>query len=168
MKRTLQDLVKESKEIELRIMQAGGELDEATELALYHNELDIIRKTDACVFYLEKLSTNVKNWKDRKEQCVKELKKAENELKRYEDYLKFKLKELDRPVEGDLYKMWVRSTIGELKKTNEAIIPACYKKEIITREWEVDNDRLKDDLALGIPVPGAEIKPNLSLKVKPI
>ena len=162
------ELVNEAKAIELRLSEADGELTEQTELEIYKNELSLKDKTDACAAYREHLESELTKWDSRVKEAQACKKRAELKLKRFEDYLIFNLKEIGGKITGHYSELSIKETSGNLVITSQDQIPESYKKEVITKEVIIDNKSLKEDLKLGVPVSGAEIKLNYSLKIKPI
>lgn len=167
MKKSMMELVREAKEIDLSLEAMGGEIDESMEVVIYQNRLDLKTKADSCAFFHEHLEADIASWKKRKEEAAQGLAVAQRKLERYETYLKESLRGIGGEISGDYMLLKVKPTKGNLLTPNKELIPMQYKKEIITREWEIDNKAIKEDLALGIPVPGAELKINHSLTIKP-
>lgn len=166
MKKSMMDLVREAKELELSLEASQGEIDESMELALYQNKLDITTKADSCAFFYEHLVQEIKAWKSRVEETKAGLAKSERKLEGFSRYLAESLKGIGGKTSGEYASISTRPTSGQLKIIDKEAIPVNYKKEIITREWEIDNKAVKEDMALGVPVPGAELKINHSITIK--
>lgn len=168
MKKSMFELVNEAKAIDLRLSEMEGELTPETELAIYKNELSLKDKTDACSAYMEHLETELSKWDARIKEAQACKKRIENKIKRFEDYLIYNLKEIGGKVTGNYSELSIKETSGNLIITDQNLIPSEYKKEVILKEVIVDNKALKEDLKLGVPIEGAEIKTNYSLKIKAI
>lgn len=166
--KTMRELIFEAKELELKLESTGGELDPVTELELYQNELDVKSKTDSCAAFMEHLSLEVDRWTNRKNEATLGLTRAKRRLEYFEEYLKYSVDQMGGEVKGDYSVIKTAPTAGNLIIIDKELIPMQYKKEVVDIHFDIDNKAIKEDLSLGIPVPGAELKINQKLTIKPI
>jgi hypothetical protein len=64
---------------------------------------------------------------------------------------------------GEDIKFKLSTTSGSLVITDKEMIPVEYKVEKVVTE--INNKNLKDDIAKGLVIPGAEIKTGFSLRI---
>jgi hypothetical protein len=100
------------------------------------------------------------------ERRLKDRREAVNRaIQKVKDYVKYQMEAMDTAkVTTDLFTFTVAKNPGSLKIHDETLLPAKYRKEVVS--VQIDNAGIKEALKSGESVPGAEIVQGTSLRIK--
>lgn len=162
--KSLITIVQETNNIEQMLLESQGELTAEIESALCVSESDMSEKVDSYSYIMDRFAALEMHYKAKAEFFIQISKQCETVQDRLKDNLKYAMQTLGKSeLVGEDIKFKLSSTSGSLVITDEEMIPVEYKSERIVTD--VNKKSLKDDIAKGKQVPGAEIKPGYSLKV---
>ena len=163
---------KEFEQLELMLLDSGGELTPELEEALRINREELLEKTEAYTYILAKFN-------NKRELIASEIKRLEaltrfyrNQCKRLEDALLIALNQfgsiIDRrsgrkAIETPFHRITTRRST-QVKVEDHTVVPDEFKVE--KREVSIDKKALKRAIEGGRDVPGAKLltKQNLSIK----
>jgi hypothetical protein len=159
---SLVSLVNESNNLELMLIESGGEMTPEIEQALAINEKGLLEKVDRCAFVLERLEAMEDFYKQKADYFSKISSQVKNAQVRMKDNLKIVMDTMNvEELVGQEVRFKKVPTAGKLNIIDETLIPAEFKKTVAV--IEIDKKSLKD-AALKYEVPGAEFVPGFSVR----
>lgn len=162
--KSLITIVQETNNIETMLLESQGELTPEIESALSVNETDMAAKIDSYSYILDRFAALEKHYYDKANFFVEVAKRCGSVQERLKNNVKYSMQALGKTeLLGEDIKFTLKPTAGSLNIIDEEMIPVSYKSEKLVTE--INKKTLKDDIAKGAVVPGAEIKPGFSLKI---
>lgn len=161
--KSLAIIVSEAAEIERMLIESEGELLSGIDQMLEVNAQELAAKADAYDMVMKRFESLQEHYKQREKFFQKIQKQCGYVQDRLKENIKSAMKELNTDeIEGSDIRFKLSSVKPSVVITEEDAIPREYFKE--KTEFVLDKDRLKDDLSIG-PVPGAELKQSVALRV---
>lgn len=159
---SLVSLVAESNNLELMLIESGGEMTPELEQALAFTQENLVAKVDSCSFVLERLEALEEYYKQKAKEYSIVAKQCEAAQERLKDNLAFAMEAMktDELKGQDFYFKKVASA-GSLEITDPKLIPNEFKSLLTTTV--IDNKTLKE-AALKYDVPGAKLVPGFSIR----
>lgn len=145
-------------------LENGGELTDDFAAQFGHLlDVQIPDKTDGCFLIMERLELEADRLKAKAESFAIAAKQLNSARERLKEYIKFQMQNSGlTELQGNDYKFGLSKTKPSVVIQNEELIPDGYTHEVVTRK--IDKDRIREDLALGIPVEGATLVESFSLR----
>ena len=160
---TLSVIVGEAAEIIQKLIENGGEVDESLELDFVKNSIDLKDKLDSYAYLWERLDREEEYFKVKAAELTRIKSSINNIRDRLKDRLKSAMVQLDESeIVGSEFKFKLAKTSGRLLIKDESLIPSDYKTQIVYDE--LDKGKLKEALAKGLEIPGAELVKDKSLR----
>lgn len=161
--KTFRELLPAAIAVENLLIEAGGELTPEIEQALVLKDQTLPEKIDNLGFRIERLESFETYIKSKVDAYTKLLKGAQNATEYLKNYIKTEMLVNNTPeVSGSDFKFKVSKTTGQVVIEDESKLDGAY---IITETiTKVDKKKIKEDLALGVPVTGARLEENYSLR----
>ncbi len=162
-KTTIKDLILQARQIIEVLTENEGEIDAKIDAFINNHELSIARKTDHIAYCLDEMEVQVANLKTREDEFKQARKTLENAIERFEERIKYFMREVQKDkLTGDIYTLGFRKTAGRVVIEDMEALPPEYKVEKVS--IEPDKTKIKNALNLGLPVPGAHLDTEPSLK----
>lgn len=162
--KSLITIVQETNNIETMLLESQGELTPEIETALTVSGSDMAEKVDSYSYIIDRFAALEMHYKSKAEFFSAISKQCDNVQKRLKNNVQFAMQSLGKTeLLGEDIKFKLSSTSGSLFITDEEMVPVEYKTEKMVTT--INNKSVKDDIAKGKVVPGAEIKPGFSLKI---
>lgn len=160
---TIKDLILQARQIIDVLTENEGEIDANLDAFINNHELTLARKADSIAYCLDEMELQVANLKTREDEFKEARKALEKAIVRFEDRVKYFLRATQKEsIKGDIYTLGLRKTAGRVVIEDMDALPAEYKTEKIT--IDADKTKIKNTLNLGLPVPGARLDVEPSLK----
>lgn len=163
MTKTLELIKQDLLNLQARLIENEGSLDQILELELNQITENLQKKADHYAYRIDRLEHIAKFWED-KEREAYDVKKAI--LKHIEDMkskIKDTMKELDlKEIKGEQYNFKTKFGIPKLITEPEILPREYYITETITKP---DNERIKQDLKSGKEIDGAKLIYNQALLI---
>lgn len=161
--KTLALIVNEALILEKMLIESGGEVNPEIEKALAVNSQELALKVDGYVEIIERFESLEAYYKTRAEYFKDISSRCKKAVDRLKENIKYGMNELGiDEIKGVDMRLKVSQTSGSLKITDEEMIPVEFKKEEI--KTVIDTKALKEAIAKGLEVKGAEIIPGFSLR----
>lgn len=158
----LNELLAERNEILAKIYEANGELTQETELAFSGSEKTLSLKIDSIKNVLDGLALDSKYFKEKELEFKEAFQVCENAIDRLKTWVKVIMKKFNEPMlQGKDYKFRVKKTTPKVLVYDETMIPAPYKR--VVQKIEVDKEKIRQDLQMGIEIPGAKLEESFAL-----
>jgi len=156
-KKTLLELVSITAEIESQLIESSGELTPEIEAMLAVKDMQLPTKIDGYALLIQRMDTVSDFYKAKADQMLKLSKSATKVIDRLKANLEFAMTELkvDELTGNDL-RFKLQDNPASVNFTDKTLIPDNYK--IIETVVSLDNKKVLEDLKLGVPVAGAELK----------
>lgn len=168
-KRSLYQLVNDSRSIDDLMSETGGEItDEQIELTIsrWMSEVNsgLAEKVDSYEFKQRALESNIESFK----MYAQMFSSSKKSLERLSAALKDRMKESilalgQTQLKGVLFTYKLVNSKPSVVILDESKIPAVYVREKMV--IEIDKDKLRHDLEHGIEVPGAQLEQGFQLRV---
>lgn len=164
---TLPQLVAQSNELIQRIMDNGGELTPDLEIALAQIDTKMPVKIDQYIFTMQQMEMQ-SAWLRKQAEIFLGMAQG---LEASRDFMKERVKhaahELGaKELPGTLFKFVIANSKPSVEIVDESEIEQIYKKEV-PATLKIDKKKIEEDLRLGLPVKGAILKENKSLRISP-
>ncbi len=162
MKETLRTLVQQSNDLMSQLAEAGGELTPELESQLAHVELSLPEKIDSYSHLMDKLDLEIEMWKQKADFYYSIAKSCKNVKERLKENIKFAMQEM---TVSEIKGNDVRFKLSNSKPTlliDEELIDPLYTSQVTTTV--IDKKRIEEDLKNGVPVAGARLVENVSLR----
>lgn len=161
-KLTLWEIAKRSNELELRLLESGGELTPVLEEMERDLSVNLAQKAEAYVKVMEKLSFNASFYKTEAKKLQDAAKSLELTEKRIRELLKAGMLKMGKDeLRGELVRIKLQTTKTALSIYDETKIPQKFKILI----YKPDQDLIRSALERGEEVPGARLDGGVSLRV---
>jgi hypothetical protein len=162
---TLVSITAEMHAVIQQIIENGGELTPELESGFTEVGERLAEKTDAYAYFLDRLETEAEFWRSRADSLLKTAKACESLKKRLSGNIKFVMERLDqKEVCGSEMRFTLAKAKPALVIDEKALDPAYFMQ---VTEMVPDKERIKSDLELGVPVPGAKLEGGYSLRKYP-
>ena len=151
---SIRKLALKQSEIIQEIMASEGEIQPEQEEILK----SVIAKVDDCQGFLLRLESEEEYFQkqiERLEAHVSRIKSRHEWLRNY-IYISMKASGQDELV-GEYTKFVIQKNPHSVVIENEELIDIEYKKKVEKVTWQIDKNRLKEDLKAGMEVPGAKL-----------
>lgn len=156
-------IVNEAMQLEQALIESNGEVNEYLEKALSVNSAELAVKVDGYVEIIKRFESLGDHYKKRAEFYSKIATQCNNAVDRLENNIKFAMQELGvEEIKGEDMRFKVSATSGQLKITDEDMVPVEFKSEVI--QTVIDKKSLKEAISAGKSIPGAEVIPGASLR----
>jgi hypothetical protein len=150
--KTLLQLSADARSITQMIIQNGGELTEEVMALLEGTEKQLATKVDAYAELLEVCDADVAYWKEKAKVFQAAARGIENLKERVKERIKFVMESSgESELKGTDYRFKLSPTKDRVEYF-EAQIPDSYKVQVVSTE--LDKEKIKEDLDLGIDIPG--------------
>lgn len=160
---SLIELVRAKNDLELKIIEAGGELTEILETIDNDLKSNIEVKMGNYCYYMDALSTAIDSWYEDGQKRVRIAKGLGAVLDRIKSNFKDSMLLLGRDlIESGDYRVTLSRSKPRLVITNELALPSKYKISVTT--YEVDKNKLKEDLEFGTVLDGAHLEGGSALR----
>lgn len=155
--RSLRELVSISSEIESSLIMAGGEITPEIEAALAITEVQVPQKIDNYNLIMERMEAISSFYEERASLFLRLAAAAKNVKKKCTENIHVAMLTLGvDELQGFDTKFRLQNNPAGVELIDEALIPDAYK--IVKTVTSVDKKKILDDLKLGVPVAGAEMK----------
>lgn len=162
MTKTLTNILNESMELELAIIDNAGELTPAIMDRLTVNAIETREKLDSYDIVMERFEVNEKFYKQKADQFRLMSKAFSDAQDKMKAHLKFTMQERGlSEVSGNDVRFKLTNTTPSLNIIPE-LIPESYKYQVVSQE--IDKAKIKQDLVDGVIIEGAELKTNVALR----
>lgn len=162
-KKSLQAIISEVALIEHTLLETSGEITPEIEKLLEVKELQLPEKIDACANIVERFEMIEELYKKKAQDLLKIAKASAAISERIKENIKEGMKVLKtNHVYGIDYRYTLSPSKPSVVVEDESKIDGCYKvTEVITK---IDKNKIVEDLKLGVPVLGAKLQENFSLR----
>lgn len=158
-------LVDQASQIQRKLIEAGGEITEDLEAMLPIAEVHLPTKVEQYAFVVQQLRNQAKFFKEKAEYFAQISKSFDVGADSMEERIKEAAIKLGvSEIIGVDHKFTITNTAGSVEITNEELIEPIYKKEVPV-SYKIDKKKIGEDLRLGLPVAGAYLKENKSVKI---
>jgi Siphovirus Gp157 len=155
--KTLRELVSISSAIEDALIQSGGELTPELETALAVKDMQLPEKVDGYSLVIDRMSAVSEFYAEKAELFTRLSGAAKNVVSKCKDNIKFAMTEMNvTELAGYDYKFKLQNSPASVEMLDETKVPDAYK--IIKTVTTVDKKKVLEDLKIGVPVEGAELK----------
>jgi len=153
------------------ILEAKGELTPELEQKIDTLAIEVAERGDEAHLVLENLESSVDGFKKIEAFYYTARKASENAHKRLKDKIKQFMSDTEtREIAGNNVTFKIKNGKASLE-IDEAKLPRSYFRVVTPPQpapfFEVDTDKVKQDLELGVVIPGANLKENFALTIKP-
>lgn len=138
-----------------------ADLTPEIESQLQHIDLTAPERVDMSVYLLERVKTEQAYWKSRADYFSKIAKSFKLVEEKIRDGVKIMMVEGGHTDLSGIDMRWKLSEIDARLEYDEAKIPPAYKYDVV--EKQVDDSKLRNDLAQGKRIEGARLVPNYRL-----
>lgn len=164
-KSTLLQMASQASELQFKLMESGGEVTADIEALLPVQEVNLPEKVEQYVYIVQQLRMQEAHFNSRSEYFDSIAKTFGKNADFMEDRIKEAATMLGvSEIVGTDHKFQITNTKGSVEITNEELIEPIYKKEVPV-SYKVDKTKIAEDLRLGLPVAGAYLKTNKSVKI---
>lgn len=160
---SLRALVQQASDIELMLLENGGELTPEVEKQLEILDVATPVKIDNYFSLMERFDALKAVFKKKSEDMAQISKSydAANERLKYNLREAMGIAELDE-LKGNDYRFKLCDSPPAVIIENEDAVPSAYK--VVTQTTKIDKKRIGEDLAIGVPVPGCSLSRSRSLR----
>lgn len=159
---TLKEIAVLALELESRLLDSGGEINEEIENLLALKEANLPAKVDGYFYAIERMESIANEYKERSEAFYRVSRSMTNLKEGLRDRIKkFMLDHNEHHLLGFETQFKINKGQGKLV-VDEAALPEEYK--IIVTTKEPDKEKIKGDLKMGLEVQGAHYEPNFQLR----
>ena len=161
--KSLINIVNDCALIEKALIESGGEITPEIELMMAIKDIQLPEKVDSYAAIMERFD-NVSEFYNMKAKAFFKMYQATAKISEgCSDRIKFAMVEMKlTELHGHDVRFKLSDTAGAVEIVNETLIPSEYKT--IVQNTVTDKKRIAEDLKLGIPVNGCELKINKSLR----
>jgi len=161
--RSLSTIVHETARIEEMLIESGGELTPDIEHLLSVRDVQLPEKVDKYAAIIERFDLIEKYYRAKADQLLSIARASVAVSERCKENLKLAMKELNvTDLDGNDCRFKLSSSKPALVISDEDQVPREYwVTETITK---IDKNKVKEDLALGVPVAGAKLQESYSLR----
>lgn len=161
---TLPALVANSQEISRQLLETQGELTPELETALAISEVELPAKIEGYVFTLEELEMREAYFKQKADYFSQIASTFANAQSFMKERLKIAAKDLGvNELVGIDHKFTFQNSKPSVIIEDESKIDQIYLREKIMKS--IDKTKIGEDLKLGVPVPGAYLQENKTMKI---
>lgn len=162
MKETLRTLVQQSNDLMMQLAESGGELTPELESQLANVELALPEKVDSYAHLIDRLDVEIETWKQKADFYSAIAKSCKNVKERLKENIKFAMQEMTvSEIKGNDVRFKLSSSKPSLQ-IDESLIDPLYTSQVTTTV--IDKKRIEEDLKAGVPVAGARLIENVSLR----
>lgn len=164
--KSLLDITKEYREIEEKLIDSNGEIDDNLELFLAEKTQALTTKIDACVYIIERLKEGESYFKSKADQYNRLAKSHAMAELRLKDRIKFVMNTTENnELLGEENKFKLTGGRSRLVIEDEKKIPQEFIKTITTVESFPDKELIETAINNGIEVPGTHKEEVWSLRI---
>lgn len=166
MSTTLTEIIETELAIYKQIEECGGEITPETDLLLSQIKLDQAQKVDACRYIMAQADLRIQFCKEREREFQIMRKAAERVKERLNYNIKIGMDALNlREIKGNDY----RFVLSTRKEPKLVIDPDQVEEHYLQRvvEFVPDKEKIREDLNMGLEVPGCHYEPIVSLSPYP-
>lgn len=165
--KSLMSIVEQTADLETLLIESGGELTPEIEALLAVNEKELASKADGYAMVIERMEDIAQFYKRKAEALNKLAKAAEGVATGCKERIKFAMQTLNtNEIAGNDIRFKLQPTNPSCLIENEDEVDPLYKKAVT--EIKIDKKKIAEDLKLGVPVKGAKLIENLSLRTYPV
>ncbi len=166
MNKSLIARIRQVNEVELQIIENGGELTTELEASLEFSELQVMEKVDAYAYMIENLKERARYWDEKAALLKKYSKTCLSVVDRLKGNLKaYMMLEDRKEIAGDDVRFTLASMAPTLQYDESLIPDAFYKTEVIRT---LDKELIKNAIKDGHDVPGVTKVDVFSLRTYPM
>lgn len=162
---TLVQQLEEASRLEAMLVESGGELTPEIEARLLTVDLNVASRVDAVHTLLARFDAAADYWTERANESLQvadALKAAHKRLKEHVKKIMIDTGRKDLPGEAVRYKL---SNAKAKLIVDETQLERDYLKERVT--YSPDQEKIRADIELGVPVKGAFLEPAYTLRPYP-
>lgn len=161
MGKPLNKLVAEMREVEDKLLEFDGEINEQTtkDIVKFEEGHAAIRaKIDSYKYIIDRSKVEALFWKKRKDQIARVQKSYESLGNNLRELLKFAMKNLNvDEIKGEDFVFKLQNGKDSIVYNEKEIEDAYKKQTVIT---EIDKKKILDDIAMGLDVKGVTVVKN--------
>lgn len=164
----LLQLVKETNELEQRLIESGGELTPELESKLLVTAQELPKKVDSYNHIFNQLEARAEAFKKQADEYYTAAKTLENTVERIKGYIKSVCRDSGQSVLiGENVKFTITDSAPKLVIENASELPDSYKMQVV--KIEPDKELIKNDLlTMAVSeIPGAKLVPGKTLRIYP-
>lgn len=155
--KTLRELVSISGAIEDALILSGGEITPELEQALAVKDMQLPEKVDGYSLVMDRMASVSEFYAEKAELFNRLSGAAKSVVSKCKDNLKFAMTEMSvTELVGNDYKFKLQNSPAAVEMLDETKIPDSYK--IVKTVTSVDKKKILEDLKIGVPVDGAELR----------
>lgn len=155
--KTLRELVMISGAIEDALIMTGGEITPDLEAMLAVKDMQLPEKIDGYNLIMDRMLSISEFYEQKAELFIRLSGAAKTVVAKCKDNLKFAMTEMQvTELVGYDYKFKLQNSPAAVEMLDEAKIPDAYK--IVKTVTSVDKKKVLEDLKIGVPVDGAELR----------
>lgn len=144
------------------IVEAGGELSPELESLFDNVQKDLAVKCDGYAFFMDRLDSEEKFWKERAENMVRVARSIAGLRERLKDRIKEAMVAMETTeIKGEEIRFKLSKLAPKLV-VDELTLPMEYKAQRIS--YVPDKDKIQTDLSNGCEIPGVGVEPVFSLR----
>ena len=160
--KSLITLAKESNQLEVMLLESGGEVTPEIEAMLTVKEVNLPSKVDNYYHVMHRLDGLEIHYKEMADKFQKAAKTFSGASKSLKDRLKIAMRELgEDEIKGNDFRFKLSNSKPSLIIEDDKVIPKDYFVQVT--ETVLEKDRLLEDLKIG-EVAGARLEPSFSLR----
>lgn len=160
---TLSEILRQSQDLEQAIIEAGGELSPQMAEALIAVDLNLADKVDATDVMFTRLEMAASYWSTKAEQYKRISKGLEGAQKQLKEHVKaVMLASGKTEAAGIDVRFKLQKTRAALVLDESVPLSDGYTKTTVL--ISPDQEKIRTDLELGVPVAGATLKPSWALR----
>lgn len=138
-----------------RIVESGGEIDDAIDQALQINSSELAGKADAYSAVMDRLDNEAMYWKAKADECARVARSCSKAYDTMKDRIKAAMLTMSlREIEGEDVTFKLKPTTERLE-IDAALLPPEWKMTVT--DVIPDKERIKKALAIGESVPGCRL-----------
>lgn len=123
-------------------------------------------KAENYCWFLRDLEGDIEKFKTEGKRIAAAVKSMENKHARVKEYMKTALELAGiNNLPAGVFKVAIQTNPPSLHEIDRTATPTEYFT-LIPERWEVDNNKIKEDLKVGIEVPGYELTRGTSLRIR--
>lgn len=160
--KSLMTIVARSNEIELMLVESGGELNDEIEKFLMINSSELAEKVDGYQTVIERFEALEDHYKAKAEFFKTVSGQCKTIAARLKDNIKYAMQQMGvDEIKGNDIRFKLSSTKGRVIIEDMNIVPVEFKEEVI--ETKIDDKKIREALEKG-EVRGAKLEPGFSLR----
>lgn len=162
---TLVQQLEEASRLEAMLVESGGELTPEIEQRLLTVDLNVAARVDAVHTLLARFETAADYWTERGNESLQVADSLKSAARRLKDHVKRIMVDTGRTdLPGEAIRYKLSNAKAKLIVNEQELEPEYFKEKVVRAP---DQEKIRADLDLGVPVKGAVLEPVYTLRNYP-